>query len=182
MLWLECQRKWKEMAPAWRRRRSSRTSTDAPESAPHQTHTHACTRACTNREQKEPCTGFLVFQSDLVSVREWAASVLATCSRDFSPAKWILHSADMWYLNFPLGVGNSMCRSEILGDPCWFRSLAARSQCVRTVIRMAAVRLPLLTGVTYIGTGASLWKLTIIEQKLYQATVIFSRGFKRVFF
>lgn len=78
-----------------------------------------------------------------------------------------------------------MCRSEILGDPCWFRSLAARSLHGRALIRMAAAaaaaRLLLLTGVTYIGTGVSLWKPTIIEQKLYQAAVIFSRGFKRFF-
>ena len=137
-------------------------------------HTHTHTHA--NREQKEPSTGLIQFSRQIWCQRLRPRLFWAGYSRDLSPAKWILHSAEMWYLNFLIGVGNR----EMLGDPCWFRKLAARLQSVRAVIRMAAAR-PLLTGVTYIRTGASLWRPTIIKQKLYRATVIFSRAFKRFF-
>lgn len=151
MLWLECQQKWKGMVLVQRYRRSSRTSTDALESALPQIHKR--TNACTPIKHTEWMNRLhMSFRKNLYTKfhsQIWCQRLSRayskpdtwdTSSRVLSLAKWILHSADMWYLNFPLG--GDVCRSEkaqwclLISEQAVNGNLASQLQCVMVVIRM----------------------------------------------
>lgn len=64
----------------------------------------------------------------------------AASNRVLSLAKWILHSADMWYLNFPLGW--NVCRREkarwclLISEQAVNGNLASQLRRVMALIRM----------------------------------------------
>lgn len=118
-----------------RHRRSSSTGTDALESALPQIHKRANMRnnkaksewtGCTQASDKiytPSFTGRSGVRIQLCCTR-WAYSepdTWDTSSRVLSLTKWILHSADMWYLNFPLGGGICVWMKK-LSDACSFHS------------------------------------------------------------
>lgn len=146
MPWLECQQKWKEMALAWSLGKEAAGRVQMPWNLLSLKYKgeYKATNTCTNKAQSAR-TSTSWAPARICAARSgvrgysqtdtWAASGWA-----LSLAKWILHSADMRYLNFLLG-GEYMSewRSSVM-PACLQEAvnghLALKLKCVVVMIRM----------------------------------------------